>query len=79
MYGCMGGWKLVISQNRPIGWIEFASKAQLAMKGFFLLIISPGGRGVMGATDIMASMQSCRYKALPIEQVSFVPVEVLYN
>ena len=37
-----GGWKLVISQNRPTGWIGFASKAQPAMKGFFSLITTPG-------------------------------------
>ena len=33
--------KLVISQNRPTGWIGFASKAQPATKGFFSLIITP--------------------------------------
>ena len=36
-----GVQKLVISQNRPTGWIGFASKAQQAMKGFFSLIITP--------------------------------------
>ena len=44
--GCMdtqggGGRKLVISQNRPTGWIGFASKAQPATKGFFSLITTP--------------------------------------
>ena len=33
--------KLVISQNRPTGWIGFASKAQPATKGFFSLITTP--------------------------------------
>ena len=38
--GVEGVWKLVISQNRPTGWIGFASKAQPATKGFFSLIIT---------------------------------------
>ena len=55
--GCMdarGGVvrKLVVSQNRPTSWIGFASKAQLAMKGFFSLIISP----VVGKNKDSASL-----------------------
>ena len=71
-YGYTGGGgvrKLVISQNRPTGWIGFASKAQPATKGFFSLITTPAEKEARtdGLNDGIGAKYSERCLEIDIE------------